>query len=274
MESVSVITIAYNPGEGLKRTLRTIQEQANGIEIESVIQDGGSTDGSLEILKEFQKEALFPVKLVSGRDGGIYDAMNRAVARCTKDWVIFMNAGDAFASAGILKRILQNATDGCDIIYGNAVMEDGEEKSLWVANLQKIEKGMPFCHQAALFRREVVQKFPFNTGYRSAADYDMLLRAYRQGCKFYNCKQTIATFVMDGISSTKYELAAREKASVLVENGFLPDNYMKTAAFKRKIVIAKMKAIISGMIAGKPVEEAVRNIYKRYIKHYEKLDKE
>ena len=271
MESVSIVTIAYNPGEGLKRTLATIQQQSSGLDIECMIQDGGSTDGSVEILEEFRKKAGFPVEIVSGRDSGIYDAMNRAVARCTKDGVIFMNAGDAFASAGVLEKILKEETKKYDVIYGNAIMEDGADRSIWMADFNRIETGMPFCHQAALFRREIVKKFPFNIRYRSAADYDMLLRAYRSKCSFHNCNQTIAIFSMDGISSTKYVLAAKEKVDVLIRNGFLPENYTKTVAYKTKLMIARGKAVITQMVHDTPVEKALRAAYKKHVKHYRKI---
>ena len=105
----------------------------------------------------------------------------------------------------------------------------------------------------------------------SAADYDMVLRAYRSKCSFHNCNQTIAIFSMDGISSTKYVLAAKEKVDVLIRNGFLPENYTKTVAYKTKLMIARGKAVITQMVHDTPVEKALRAAYKKHVKHYRKI---
>lgn len=99
----------------------------------------------------------------------------------------------------------------------------------------------------------------------------MVLRAYRSKCSFHNCNQTIAIFSMDGISSTKYVLAAKEKVDVLIRNGFLPENYTKTVAYKTKLMIARGKAVITQMVHDTPVEKALRAAYKKHVKHYRKI---
>lgn len=270
MNSVSVVTICYNARTDLEKTMRSVLQQ-HDVDMEYIIQDGGSNDGSLEFLEQMKAEFSCPVKIVSGKDGGIYDAMNRAADRCTKDWVIFMNAGDTFADSDVLQKLFAGDLSEYDVLYGDAVIHDKSGRRLWKGNLEQIRKGMPFCHQTCAMRTSLVQKLKFNTGYRVAADYDMVLRAYNAGSRFRNSGLTIAVFCTDGVSSTKYVLREKEKVTVMMANGMLPANFRHTPRYPLRLGYAKAKEIFDRMISGSPVEAKLRYFYMKHIKHYQDL---
>ena len=96
----TIITVSFNPGEKLKKTLRSVTEQTFA-DYEVIVKDGGSTDGSTDFLQKMESPRI---RLLSGKDAGIYDAMNRAVEQAAGEYVLFLNCGDVLADAGVLER--------------------------------------------------------------------------------------------------------------------------------------------------------------------------
>src|ERR1700753_3551193 len=121
---LSVITVVYNDVKGIERTMLSVLNQTYP-NIEYILIDGLSTDGTLDIIKKYQDR----IKLISEKDAGIYDAMNKGLAIATGDYVLFMNSGDELYSRETVANVFAAATDA-DIYYGETEMINANGESL------------------------------------------------------------------------------------------------------------------------------------------------
>lgn len=158
---VSVVTVTLNAAAALRRTLDSVAAQGwDGIE--HIVIDGGSTDGSMDVLKTHASHvALWR----SERDAGIYDAMNKGLAHARGEYVLFLNSGDVLQG-----RVLHPGMDPSRLLAVQARDFWGRPRLL---RLRDLRLGMPYCHQGILFRNEGL--VPFDTRLRIAADYEFLL---------------------------------------------------------------------------------------------------
>jgi len=179
---ISIVTVNKDDAAGLYRTLRSVERLTDG-ETELIVVDGGSGDGSLEIARDF---AHAVDTLVSEPDEGLYDAMNKGVAAARGAWVIFMNAGDAFAAPDALENL---PLDDADIVHGRA-------RAFGAGHLRDyadaLWKGMAFCHQATLTRRAWLERFPFDPARRIVADWEFFVKCDRAGARFLAVDRVIA----------------------------------------------------------------------------------
>lgn len=179
---ISIITACYNSKETISDTLRTIQMQTHP-DIEHIIMDGGSTDGTLEIL---EKNKAHIAHLTSGRDNGLYDAMNRGIAKATGDVIGLLNSDDMLAHKDVIANVAKTLADpGVDACYGDLVyvQRDNTDKVVryWKSCDYKPElfgKGWMPAHPTFYVRKEVHDKHSmfFNVDYKYAADYELLVR--------------------------------------------------------------------------------------------------
>ena len=173
---ISVITVTLNPGELLERTVSSILEQSCH-DWEMVIQDGGSTDGSLDQLPDDPR-----IKVVTGPDDGIYDAMNRALSGTRGDYVIFLNAGDTLSDGDVITDLLLRIEEldrpelmFCDYenVAGRRTMRLPERLSS-VGLFRSV-----YCHQAVFFSRGLFEELgEYDTSLSIRADLDFLYRCH------------------------------------------------------------------------------------------------
>ena len=177
---VSVITICYNSIRFIERTIQSVLSQdCAGIDIEYIIIDGGSTDGTKEVIERYADRLKY---WCSEPDGGIYDAMNKGAAHASGEWVCFMNSGDEFATPQAVSAMgLGGVADSVQVVYGDVEMLYSDRSALRRAYpLGTMSYRMPFCHQAAFVRLELVRHKPFNLEYRISSDYDFFYSAYHE----------------------------------------------------------------------------------------------
>ena len=202
---LSIITINRNNADGLKRTLDSVASQTNK-EFEHIIVDGASTDGSVEVIKEYVQRVR-SVIWTSEPDSGIYDAMNKGLKMCHGEYVQMLNSGDFFIDEHVIERILPEL-DGTDIVQGNVIsVKDGKEEvrnGYGKSDLTFIDvmKGH-FLHQASFCRRVLFDKYGyFDESYKINGDtvfYAMCLGFGDATFKYVN--QNIAYFDTTGISA-------------------------------------------------------------------------
>lgn len=224
---LTVVTATYNVETLLAATLDSIVGQTYA-DLELIIVDGGSTDGTLAIARQYEGPK---VRLISEPDKGIYDAMNKGVGLASGAFVNFMNAGDAFADDAIVAEMAKAlAGDEIDYAYGNVISVFGVEEKHSVARPPDfIWRNKPFNHQSLFARRSWLQRFPFDLRYRLVADYDQTYAAYRAGAKLLHLPLTIARVDMsDGASKRSYFSTVREKVTV---NWVRADNKLKVLAY-------------------------------------------
>jgi glycosyltransferase involved in cell wall biosynthesis len=197
---VTVITVVYNAEATLEATMLSVLAQ-DWPQMEYLVIDGGSTDGTLDIIRRHSARLG---GWVSERDRGIYDAMNKGIRVAKGEWIHFLNAGDRFASPNVLTRCMQTVRPGDGAIYGDCLIEyNGFRRRVEGKGPEHLPLGLPFSHQAVLIRREAIVNSGFDLGDGTAADYGMIARLRRDALCFRYAPVAIAIFQAGGISDTR-----------------------------------------------------------------------
>ena len=205
----SVITVCLNEEAGLGATCESVVGQRFK-DFEWIVIDGGSTDGTLEILKEYGDSLTH---LVSESDGGIYDAMNKGVAKASGEYLVFMNGGDCFASAEVLDRVA--AAPRCDLIYGDLYYDEVGDRRVTFPDQFKhgylLKQMAP--HQATFYQRSLFERFGgYDTSFRIAGDYDLFVRLLEKGkVSHHHISEPLAVFVLGGVSGSDRHRALRKR---------------------------------------------------------------
>jgi glycosyltransferase involved in cell wall biosynthesis len=213
MEStVSVATVSYNAGSVISQTIKSVLFQ-DYPSVEYLIVDGSSSDNTLDIIKSYKEEID---RVVSEPDDGIYDAMNKGAELATGEWLLYMNAGDTFASPHVLSSLRDALKDDADVIIGGAekVLVDEYETRRFCqtpGGVQSLWKRMPSPHQSVLVRRRHVLEYPFDTSYRWCADQDQLLRLRAAGKTFQKVDTVISVFDCQSDQVREDNLYIRER---------------------------------------------------------------
>lgn len=220
MVRFTVITVTYNAGEKLRETVTGILQQTYD-NYEILIKDGGSKDGSLELLPTDEK-----IRLEISEDKGIYDAMNQAVQMARGDYVIFMNCGDFFYDNEVLRNAAQEIEKNPQrgIYYGDAYFLLSKE----VLHMpQEITDYVCFshipCHQACIFARELFEDKGFDLQYKIRADYEFFLRQfYQKNIRPCYTGYVIARYEGGGYSETKENRKRDKKEHRDITNRYIP----------------------------------------------------
>jgi glycosyltransferase involved in cell wall biosynthesis len=202
---LSLVTIVYNAQDTIRQCIRSVIDQ-NYPDLEYIIIDGGSTDGTLQIINEYRGHIHV---LVSEPDRGIYDAMNKGVALATGQIVGMLNADDHFASDDVLRSVA-GVFEHQDIeaLYGDLDIID---QSGWVVrkwrsgqyNRDSFKLGFMPPHPTFYCRRDLFNQFGlYSLDHGSAADYELMLRfMYRHQVKSYHLKNVMVNMRAGGVSN-------------------------------------------------------------------------
>jgi len=183
---ISIVTVVYNRVGTIEHAIQSVKSQSYP-HIEHVIQDGGSTDGTLDVIRDCSNSTAC---LVSERDGGIYDAINRGITRATGEVVGLMHSDDFFAHDDVIQRVASAMKDSrVDGVYGDlqyvAADDPGRVVRHWRAGRftkTKLRSGWMPPHPTLYLRREVFEKWGlYDKDMRIAADYDAILRYLNRG---------------------------------------------------------------------------------------------
>jgi len=195
---ITVVTVCYNAVRFIEKTIQSVIGQTYE-NMEYIIIDGGSTDGTVDVIRKYSDHISY---WVSEADGGIYHAMNKGIEAATGDYINFMNAGDLFFNKFVLERIFGNETYTEDIIYGSTIGHySGGYKLTYPPGFEYIDKAMPFCHQSSFARVSVMKETLFDLSYPRAADYVFIRDLYEAGGTFKRVNVLVSVFDEYGISS-------------------------------------------------------------------------
>lgn len=209
---VTVVTVTYNAEAFIEQTIKSVLQQDYS-NIEYIIIDGGSTDGTMKIVEKYSHRIA---RYVSEPDEGIYDAMNKSIEMATGDLMNFMNAGDTFFDADTVGRIVSAYTPGTDVIYGDRVLiGPGAETYEKALPLESFYRQMPFGHQSAFVKTSLMKQHRYDTQYRLSADYDLLLKLYHRKCSFHYSGIPVCRFLLEGRSHTGKVFSSFEALKVL-----------------------------------------------------------
>ncbi len=209
---ITIITVVRNAAADLEKTMRSVAGQDYS-PVEYIVIDGGSTDGTVEVIKSHAEHVAY---WVSEPDKGIYDAMNKGLAKASGEWVNFMNAGDVFFSEKVLTGIFIQDMEDTDVLYGDSIAHYPAFKAWRKAMpLEDIWKGMICCHQAMFFRTTLFKNRAYMPGLTFSADYEVVLWLHHSGKNFRYVPKTIAVFDTRGTSNSNMVKSARSNLEIL-----------------------------------------------------------
>lgn len=215
----SIITVTYNAEKVLEDTIQSVIAQTYH-HIEYILIDGASKDGTMKVVERY-RDRIHTV--VSEPDKGIYDAMNKGIARATGDYVCFLNAGDSFHAANTLQQIAHsiNGTKLPDVLYGETALVNAEGHFQRMRRLSAPEvltwksfrKGMLVCHQAFFAKRALA--VPYELRYRYSADFDWCIRVMKQAQTLHNTHLTVIDYLDEGMTTQNRKASLRERFRIM-----------------------------------------------------------
>lgn len=239
---LSIITINYNNAEGLRKTLASVVSQTYR-DIEHIVIDGASTDGSVDIIREYAEDPTshithhtsHSITWASEPDKGIYNAMNKGLCKATGDYVQILNSGDILAADNVTERMvaaLQRVNSEerivnrgeVGILYGNMIKKDYETGKI-IGKSREVEYSLrqyfssTMNHDCCYFRRDLFETYGlYDESLKIVSDWKWFLRAIGLGqVKPVYVDIDVTIFDASGISESNLELRNRERRQVLEE---------------------------------------------------------
>lgn len=237
MLKLSIITINFNNKEGLEKTVNSVISQTFS-NFEYIIIDGGSTDGSADIIKKHQQKISY---WVSEKDKGIYNAQNKGIAASKSEYCLFLNSGDYLASNDALEKVF-NYSVSSDLIACDLFFDYGKNKL--VRKLQPDSLSFFYMmrtslfHPSTLIKKSLFEKFgTYDEQFKIAADYDFFLKtAVVNKVSYYHLPVVVSAFDTKGISSDSNSLKMHEKERLSIKLKYFPDYVVNAATEHNKLI--------------------------------------
>lgn len=194
---ISIITVVYNGEKHLEETIKSVITQTYP-NIEYIIIDGGSTDGTLDIIKKYEKKISY---WSSEPDKGIYDAMNKGLTKAAGDYVAFMNADDWYEHDAVQSIADAAIQTKADFITANIKIINEETGESVIRKSTFEAYGKNIHHQTCFINLRIHKQFLFNTDFRLAADRDLIVRLIKSGISTHFVDKVVANFREGGMGS-------------------------------------------------------------------------
>ena len=226
---IDIVTINKDNKDGLLQTILSVISQTVFDQINYIVIDGGSTDGSKEIIKKYKNLLGYSV---SKKDKGIYNAMNKALSHLKGDYVLFLNSGDYLVSETVIEQVLKYL-DGTPIIYGdhmifgfkklvnlgggvNIAVHSNEPVTSLMESPNKVDEiffsGHSLPHQATFIKCDYMKEHPYNENYKIISDWILFREAILENnIPYKHIPVAIMNFDMNGISSRRPDLTRKEQ---------------------------------------------------------------
>lgn len=203
---ISIITIVLNDKQNIEKTILSIINQ--NIDLEYIVIDGGSTDGTIDIINRYKEKIDI---LVNEKDKGIVDAFNKGIMLSRGDIIGIVNSGD-FLEKNSLIFVSQNFTSDIDIVYGNVQYWRGDKRDyVYSANHKYLDKFMSINHPAVFVKKNVYEKFGiFDETFFLAMDYELILRFFVKNVRFKHINKVLSNMSLGGVSDKNWKKAYKE----------------------------------------------------------------
>jgi glycosyltransferase involved in cell wall biosynthesis len=229
---VSVITIVYNGEKHIEDAIKSVIDQSYP-NIEYIVVDGASKDGTVSIIKKYEQSIH---TWVSEPDKGISDAFNKGLRLATGEIIGMINADDWYEQDAVEKAV--HAIEGYDIVYGDLrLWKEGKVDFVLRGDHHYLRNEMTINHPTVFVRKKCYDQFGvFDSSYKCAMDYDLMLRLMENNCRFNYVPATISNMRWDGLSDKRWLLGCKE--TLKIKNKYLPQQKLKNRLYFYKHVLA------------------------------------
>ena len=220
LPKISVITISFNSKKTIEKTIKSVIEQ-NYPNLEYIIIDGGSTDGTLEIINKYKENISY---FVSEADKGISDAFNKGIKVATGEIIGIINSDDEYLP-NALNTVAKNYEKGIDVYIGSILINDEENKINYTykpsIKINKYLIKLNIAHPSTFVSKSAYENYGlFSLDFKIAMDLDLLRRFYYKGAKFKQVEGVLAKFNVGGVSTTVNMGANyKEREMIILRNG-------------------------------------------------------
>jgi len=196
---ISIVTVCLNSADHIERCINSVINQSY-TNIEYIIIDGGSTDGTLDIIKSYEDKIN---RWVSEKDRGIYDAMNKGIAICTGEYIGLLNSDDYYAPDAVQVVVDAILTDSTvEMVHGNIVVTHRERSEILIGNHNDLLRHWSVYHNSCFISSASYKLYKYDISIKISADYDLVLKLYFNGRRFKHVDHVILYFSPYGASST------------------------------------------------------------------------
>ena len=242
--SITIITVCFNAEKTIENTIKSVLSQSYQ-KIEFIIVDGASSDNTLSIVNKYRDKVA---KVISEKDDGLYDAMNKGLRYATGDYVLFLNADDALYSSETIEEVFHSG-ENADVYYGEAMIVDDKGKALGLRSVKtshqvpeyltwkSLRWGMVISHQAFIIRRSLA--LPYDLQYHICSDIDWMIRCLKQCKNICNTREIICNFRAGGVSRIHQKLAWKERYRIFNKHYGVVNNLINHIFISFRYVIQK-----------------------------------
>lgn len=242
---ISIITICYNAESTILPTMRSVAAQSYD-DFEHLIIDGASKDSTLNLAR---RESIAETRIFSEPDKGIYDAMNKGLAKAKGRYVIFLNAGDSFHDSDTLAEYGKAALADPDIVYADTMIVDADRNLIGPRHFtapasltfESFSRGMLVCHQAFMAKRSLTQ--PYDLSYRFSADYDWTVRILRKTTpdRCINLNRVAIDYLTAGTTDRNRWKSLRERFRIMCRHYGTMKTIFRHLSFVPRAILRKFR---------------------------------
>lgn len=235
---ISIITVCLNSEQTIEQTIHSVIDQ-NDLDYEYIIIDGGSEDGTLDIIQRYREEISI---VISEPDKGLYDAMNKGIALASGDIIGIINSDDWYEPGTLRKVRACFQESDAEVIYGrlHLVSDNRVVSTLIPSDIEKIRYEMEIPHPTVFIKKEIYDNYGvFQLKYKIASDYDLMLRLYTSGVKFKYQDEVFSNFRLNGISVQKEKECTKE--TLTISQSYLPYAPLIRRKYYKDIIIHRWK---------------------------------
>lgn len=207
---ITIVTVSYNAALTIESTILSVVNQTYS-NIEYIIIDGGSIDGTVDIIKKYNNKIAF---WISESDKGIYDAMNKGMGFASGNFLFYLGADDILFDSNVLNRVISKMEDYDNVYYGDVYINKIRKLYWGKFNSSKLAMGN-ICHQAIFYPQQVYQNTKYQLKYKVYADYIYNISIY-PNVRFVYLDETISVFNYGGFSAKNIDVEFEKDINLLV----------------------------------------------------------
>lgn len=202
LPKITVVTVCFNVKDEIEETILSVINQTYP-NIEYIVIDGGSTDGTVDVIKKYADRIDY---WVSEPDKGIYDAMNKGIDAASGDYINFMNAGDKFYDNETVKSAINLFSEKADVIYGDSISKDHDKLTFFKAgdNLNELDLKPIYRHNASFTKLTIHKDLPFDLSksdeFKYGLDFNQIWHLFKNNKEFHHIDLPIVIFKKEGVS--------------------------------------------------------------------------